>query len=236
MGLRVRSSAARPIGLVASSVIVLSLVAGTFGADVSGSTSVAQTEPPAAPAVEPADRLPDLAMARPQDLRIQRAGGHRRLRFTGLIVNIGAGPFETRASRKFIRSKVMPVRQRIYDTAAGHRTILTKAVAKYAGDGHDHWHVQKVAGYELYSGSGAGPVLRRGAKVGFCFFDTRPFRLSLPRAPRSRRYLERGCGRPTPRTRSRSGSAWAGPTSIPGTSPGSGSTSRACPPANTCSS
>ena len=46
----------------------------------------------------------------------------------------------------------MVVRQRIYDTAGGHRTIATNAVVKYAGDGHDHWHVQKVAGYELYAG------------------------------------------------------------------------------------
>ena len=67
-------------------------------------------------------------------------------------------------------------------------------IVKYAGDGHDHWHVQRVAGYELYADTGAGPALRRGAKVGFCFFDTRIYRASLARSPAPRRYLERGCG------------------------------------------
>ena len=42
--------------------------------------------------------------------------------------------------------------------------------------------------------TGDGPALRRGAKVGFCFFDTRLYRPSLPRTPKARRYLERTCG------------------------------------------
>ena len=150
---------------------------------------------PAGAAASPTDRLPDLGMGRPRDLVLQRtAGGQRRLRFTSLIVNVGAGPFETRASRTTLGAKTMAVRQRIYDTAGGHRSIATGAVARYAGDGHNHWHVQKVAGYELFAPTGDGPALRRGAKVGFCFFDTRLYRPSLPRTPRSRRYLERTCG------------------------------------------
>lgn len=142
----------------------------------------------------PTDRLPDLAMGRPLDLRLVKTNGKRRLRFTGVIVNVGAGPFETRAYRKSLKTRTMVVRQRIYDSAGGHRTIVTPAVVKYAGDGHDHWHVQRVAGYELFADTGEGPVLRRGAKVGFCFFDTRLRRSSLPRAPKTRRYLEKGCG------------------------------------------
>ena len=48
----------------------------------------------------PVDRLPDLAMARPTDLRMQvDATGRRLLRFTTMIVNIGEGPLETRAVR-----------------------------------------------------------------------------------------------------------------------------------------
>ncbi|MGZ8528678.1 MAG: lysyl oxidase family protein, partial [Candidatus Limnocylindrales bacterium] len=178
VGLRKR----RRFDAATAAVALLALLATTLAIGPVGAAAV------------PADRLPDLAMARPRDLRIQAINGHRRLRFTGIIVNLGAGPFETRAFRKYIRAKTMVVRQRIYNNAGGHRTIVTSALIKYAGDGHDHWHVQKVAGYELYAGSGDGPVLRRGAKVGFCFFDTRPFRLSLARAPRSRQYLERGCG------------------------------------------
>jgi hypothetical protein len=51
--------------------------------------------PPAAGAA--ADRLPDLGMARLRDLSIDTATlpGRRLLRFSTVIVNVGAGPFET---------------------------------------------------------------------------------------------------------------------------------------------
>ena len=148
-----------------------------------------------ADAATAADRLPDLAMTRPSDLRMETtAGGSRRLRLSTTIVNIGAGPFETRASRRTTSDPTMGVSQRIYNTAGGTRVHETTEVAKYAGDGHDHWHVQNVAHYELYAATGTGPVLASDSKVGFCFFDTNPYRLSLPGAPSGRRYLQSGCG------------------------------------------
>jgi hypothetical protein len=149
---------------------------------------------PTAAAAAPADRLPDLAMAYPTELRIQTtASGARRLRFTTMIVNIGDGPFETRSSR-LAGDRTMGVNQRIYNNAGGYRVFDTTATAKYSGDGHDHWHVQDVARYELYAINGKGPALRRDAKVGFCFFDTNAYRLSLPRAPGSPVYRASGCG------------------------------------------
>ncbi len=141
------------------------------------------------------DRLPDLSMSMPTDLRIQTtSAGTRRLRFTGVIVNIGSGPLETRASRRTTSTPIMLVSQRIYNAAGGTRVHDTSAIARYAGDGHDHWHVQAVAGYALFAPTGKGPALRRDAKVGFCFFDTNPYRLSLPGAPPSRQYQQSGCG------------------------------------------
>ncbi len=145
-------------------------------------------------AAAPVDRLPDLAMAYPTELRIQTtASGARRLRFTTMIVNIGDGPFETRSSR-LAGNPTMGVNQRIYNNAGGYRAFDTTATAKYSGDGHDHWHVQDVARYELFAINGKGPALRRDAKVGFCFFDTNAYRLSLPRAPGSPVYRASGCG------------------------------------------
>jgi hypothetical protein len=146
-------------------------------------------------AAAPDDRLPDLSMTRPTDLRVQTTStGARRLQMTTTIVNIGKGPFETRASRASIRDSTMDVSQRIYNAAGGTRVHETELVAKYAGDGHDHWHVQQVATYELYAPTGSGPVLRRDSKVGSCFFDTNPYRLTLPGAPETRQYLHDGCG------------------------------------------
>lgn len=145
-------------------------------------------------AAAPVDRLPDLAMAYPTGLRIQvTANGTRRLRFTSTIVNIGDGPFETRSSRLAGQSR-MRVNQRIYNSAGGYRVVDTTARARYSGDGHDHWHVQDIAAYELYAINAPGPALRSDAKVGFCFFDTNPYNLSLPRAPRTKQYTAAGCG------------------------------------------
>jgi hypothetical protein len=170
------------LGLAAAALALTPLI-GAFG--------------PGGPAraAAPADRLPDLSMTKPADLRVETTStGARRLRFTTSIVNIGAGPFETRASRRSTSDSTMGVSQRIHNTVGGTRVHETTEVARYAGDGHDHWHVQRVAHYELFSPTGAGPVLRRDSKVGFCFFDTNPYRLSLPGAPTSRQYLQSGCG------------------------------------------
>ncbi len=170
------------IGLTAALLAIMPLV---------GSLRAAE---PVDAAASP-DRLPDLSMSMPTDILIQTtSAGARRLRFTTTIVNLGAGPFETRASRRSTSTPTMLVSQRIYNAAGGTRVHDTSAVARYAGDGHDHWHVQGVAGYALFAPTGQGPSLRRDAKVGFCFFDTNPYRLSLPGAPPSRQYLQSGCG------------------------------------------
>ncbi len=147
-------------------------------------------------AAAPADLLPDLAMAYPTQLRIQTTeSGKRRLRLTTTIVNIGDGPFET-ASSRLAGDDLMGVNQRIYNTAGGYRVVETGATARYSGDGHDHWHVRDIARYELFGITGNGGRLARDAKVGFCFFDTNRYNLSLPRAPQSPRYSEAGCGTP----------------------------------------
>ncbi len=133
-------------------------------------------------------------MARIRDLHIQRtASGRRRLRFTTWITNVGAGPFEVRATRASRAQARMTVVQRIYRAGGGYRSVRTPTVMRYAGDGHDHWHIQRIAVYELWSPARPATVLR-GAKVGFCFFDTNRYRPGLRGAPRSRIYSERSCG------------------------------------------
>jgi hypothetical protein len=77
------------------------------------------------------------------------------------------------------------MRQYIYESSSRSapvaRRIRTDAVAKYSGDGHNHWHVQEMMRYDLWGG---GERLR-GAKVGFCFLDSDPWNLSLPGASSS---------------------------------------------------
>jgi hypothetical protein len=158
-------------------------------------TLVAAPLPHSATAGESIDRLPDLAMARPVELSLSSsADGRRRLRFTSSIVNIGEGPFETRASRASVRQASMTVKQRIYNAKGDYRVVPTRAIATYSGDGHDHWHVQRVATYTLFDAGDPDLPIARSSKVGFCFFDTRPFRLTLVHAAPTRRFSQSGCG------------------------------------------
>lgn len=140
-----------------------------------------------------ADVLPDLGMARVSDLKIDRSTitGHKLLRYTAIIVNVGAGPFEARGVRSSGTESTMTVTQRIYDDAGGYRGVPTSAEMFYAGDGHNHWHVHDLETGELVrldNGVKVGTL----AKHGFCFYDNYQYRLTLPGAPQSRIYTN--CG------------------------------------------
>jgi Lysyl oxidase len=152
---------------------------------------LALSRPPAAAAAT--DRLPDLGMARLQDLSIDTTTipGRRLLRFTTVIVNVGAGPFETIGSRPDTSTTQMAVRQRIVNDAGSYRDLSTAAVMFWAGDGHEHWHVRDVEAYEL-TRLDNGRRVGTGAKHGFCYFDNTPYRLWLAGAPGASVYG--GCG------------------------------------------
>jgi Lysyl oxidase len=135
------------------------------------------------PADAASDILPDLRMAQIQGLRIKNCTetnfkdcayvGQRQLRFDTVIVNVGAGRFEARGSRS-TTSTPMTVTQRIYNDAGGFRSLPTTAQMYFAGDGHNHWHLRDLEGFELIrldNGSKVGT----GAKEGFCFFDNAVF-------------------------------------------------------------
>jgi hypothetical protein len=153
---------------------------------------------PALPAPSPAialegDRRPNLQMVRLRDWKVESSGGRRVLRFTTIFVNAGRGPFELRGHRASADDPTMDIDQVMYRWDGTKRRIRTKAIARYSGDGHDHWHVQNVVIYEAWR-IGDLPNTRRGAKTGFCFFDTTAWNLSLAGARRSPYYEEEWCG------------------------------------------
>ena len=84
------------------------------------------------------------------------------------------------------------------------RRVDTPAVAKYSGDGHDHWHVQGVVTYEAWQLADPQNA-RRGAKTGFCFFDTTPWRALAARTPDSRPTTSRSGAARTPSMTNRVG-------------------------------
>lgn len=141
------------------------------------------------------DLLPDLRVARVTNWTVQTtSSGHRLLRFTSVLTNVGRGPLVLRGSRPSTSVAEMTVRQRIYRDNGTSWWLNTPSVMRYAGDGHNHWHVQRIASYELRPLSNLAATPLRGAKAGFCFFDTTAINLSLPSAPQSPRYAQSLCG------------------------------------------
>jgi hypothetical protein len=139
------------------------------------------------------DKRPNLQMIRLRDWHLDWSGGRRLLRFTTIFVNVGPGPFELRGHRQSTSEATMDIDQAMFRWDGTKRLIDTRAIARYSGDGHDHWHVQDVVTYEAWKLSDAANT-RRGAKTGFCFFDTTPWNLSLPRARQRSYYRQEWCG------------------------------------------
>ncbi len=145
------------------------------------------------PVVAATDRLPNLRMLSLRDWHIQDAGGRRLLRFTTIMANEGPGAFEVRGLRPDTDTEQMRIWQVIYDGSGDRRRVRTGAIGRYSGDGHDHWHVQRIMTYELYKVDNPATV-RGGAKTGFCFLDTTAWRLGLPHARQHPYYQESWCG------------------------------------------
>jgi Lysyl oxidase len=142
---------------------------------------------------------PNLQMVRLHDWHLQNVNGRRLLRFTTIFVNEGPGRFELRGGRSSQADQTMEMDQMLFRSDGGGFRRDTPAVARYSGDGHDHWHVQGVVTYETWAL--ADPqAARRGAKTGFCFFDTTPWDLSLPHARQSGFYQQEWCGTRTAMT------------------------------------
>ena len=134
---------------------------------------------PSTPAVAGSDQLPDLGMAHPKDLKIEKTSdGRKLLRFSSIVVNVGAGPFEVHGERAADAS-TMTTKQRIFDNAGGSRDVSTAAIMYFGGDGHNHWHVRDLEDFELERLDN-GVKVGTGAKHGFCFFDNYRYGSSNP--------------------------------------------------------
>ncbi len=171
----------RPIQIVFA--VTLSVVLALSG-------SMTNPEPAAAAT---GDKRPNLQMLPLREFHIQNVNGRRLLRFTSIFVNAGPGHFEVSGRRDSRNDGTMDIRQRMYRWDGTSRFIDTPAEARYASDGHDHWHVQGVAVYELWKESDLNTT-RRGAKTGFCFLDGTPWNFSVKGARRTPYYQESWCG------------------------------------------
>ena len=117
----------------------------------SGAGGRNQIAPPNQPLTAERDLLlPDLTTLSPSDLRIRvnPADGHKLLRFTNSIMNIGPGKMELWGDTNPSSGK-MTVTQYLYDT---EETTEKRDVGEFFfHPEHDHWHLGDFALYEIWS-------------------------------------------------------------------------------------
>ena len=141
------------------------------------------------------------------------------------LVNVGKGDFVLRATRDG-EGAPGPSSRTSRTRRAVRRSSRLASQLVWGGDGHDHWHVQRVAINRLVPLDSNGRPVANGqewpdAKVGFCFYD---FSLWLDTGPADNVYSHESCGSDATTTRSGWGSPSAGATHTPARSPGSSST------------
>jgi hypothetical protein len=159
-----------------------------------------------APVAGADEQLPDLKMGDVYNVQMQRGEDPSRvkLRFGTIVWNVGDGPLEVRAEDR--EGGVMNTVYQVIRTAGGSEIYAPPgAAAFYAGDGHNHWHIQTFIVIRLFpkapvstAGHEDSPTYNeRGLrKIGFCLTD-------LVRAPAELRpansathiaYPVSGCG------------------------------------------
>jgi hypothetical protein len=139
--------------------------------------------------------LPDLVPEPPDTLHTMRDNqGVWTMRFTSTIVNVGDGDFILHGDRT---GDQWSVEQQIAYSHSGSELVPTEATMVFAGDGHDHWHVERVATYRLERADGSGvPIAgaegRADTKVGFCFYDSHK---KLDGGPGKAQFSRLSCGK-----------------------------------------
>src|SRR3954463_3509865 len=136
---------------------------------------------------------PNLRIAPPSELYVERTGdGHVLLRATSDVRSRGRGPMELRGRRNGRRS--MRVNQHIYEAGGGHITVPTHVSLHFtdvgAYWGGAYWKVHQLAHFDLLrvrDDGSLGAVVRTSPKLNYCLRDlerTRPGR----RSPSYRHY------------------------------------------------
>ncbi len=150
-----------------------------------------EIEAPGSPVGKPL--LPDIVPAPPTDVRISKKEGKWLLSFSSILVNIGDGDFVLRATRE---DEAWTVVQDITYSTSGGEVVPVSASLVWGGDGHEHWHVKRVAVNRLVplDDEGQPAADENGwpdAKVGFCFYD---YSRQLATGPVEAAYSRRSCG------------------------------------------
>lgn len=152
--------------------------------------------PTPTPAIPDGALLPNLVMEPLTEWHVEFRDGQRLLRVTTVFSNYGDGPFELRGSRASTdEPSILMMDQIVYTASGGFRRVPTIVEARYAGDGHNHWHAQGMVTMELSPVLDPGSI-RNGNKIHFCVFDNTRTNGELPASRNDSYYAFDWCGTP----------------------------------------
>jgi len=142
-----------------------------------------------------APMLPDIVPVPPGSLRLKKRKDRWQLRFSTTMVNVGKGDFILRATRGSPGAQ-WTIEQDVPYSKGGAEIVPLKSLLVWGGDGHNHWHVRRVAINRLVPLASNGRPVVGGqewpdAKIGFCFYD---FSRWLPTGPTDGVYSHLTCG------------------------------------------
>jgi hypothetical protein len=170
--------------------VALIVIAGALAGGCGGDQGFGEPDPPVGEPV-----LPDIVPAVPKHVQmLRRASGKWDLAFTSILVNVGDGDFILRARRFGEREWQV---DQVIEYSEGGAEIVPAPDARLAwgGDGHDHWHISRVASNRLVridrNGSPVPEEGRVDTKVGFCYYD---FKKVLAKGPAKAHYVHESCG------------------------------------------
>jgi Lysyl oxidase len=137
--------------------------------------------------------MPDLSPSPQRNVATQKVGRKWRIRFNTVIVNVGKGDFVLRGTREL--GSPWKVEQDVPYSKGGASRTPTRAAVVWGGDGHEHWHIERVASVWLVKLGGNGKPATGAkklvdTKVGFCFYDHTH---ELARGPENGVYSARTC-------------------------------------------
>ena len=178
-----------PSRVAATLLVAAPLLAGMLALFASGCTRDNLPEPEA-PVGHPV--LPDLAPKPQLNVTTGKIDGKWHIYFSTIIVNVGESDFVLRAIRD---GDMWSVEQGIPYSGGGAKIVPTTATLVWGGDGHDHWHVARVATTRLVrldeNGRPTKGPGRVDTKVGFCFYDHTH---ELKRGPQEPVFSVHSCG------------------------------------------
>ncbi len=139
--------------------------------------------------------LPDLTVRGVESIyaRINPRTGGRELRFSTTLINLGHGPFEVHGAYDPERNQTKATQRVLNRNNTWEERLIGYFVFH---PGHDHWHVEDMTQFELFTYNPDGTpntLLATTDKLSFCMFDDKAVDLNRPGAAPARSYFRTGC-------------------------------------------